>query len=122
MIFLIPLLGLISSFLFGFNFNTPSKFYLKVNTNNVHSFEIAKTVNSIKLINEEENDESKIILEESESELDLELEWFHTSSFSAYFLDVLEEKKKVLSSASFVALHYKIPLYELFCKWKLHLN
>lgn len=120
MLFLIPLLGLISSFLFGFNFNLSLK-HSKVATE-VHSFELIKSVNTVKLIDEEENDNSKIIVDESESELDLELDWFHTSYFSSYFLDILEENKKVLSSSSFVALHYKIPLYELFCKWKLHLN
>lgn len=118
MMFLIPLLGLISSFVFGFNLSLK---HTKAATE-VHSYELVKSVNTIKLIDEEENDNSKIIVDESESELDLELDWFHASYFSVYFLDSLEEKKTVLSSLSFVALQYKIPLYELFCKWKLHLS
>lgn len=120
MMFLIPLLGLLSSFVLGFNFNLPSKHSKTVT--DVHVFELEKSVNTIKLIDEEEQDDSKFIFEESESELDLELEWFHASYFYTSFLDLLEREKFVLPFSCFVALHYKIPLYELFCKWKLHLS
>lgn len=120
MLFLIPLLGLITSFSFGFS--SHSNLEGKNFKTELHSLVGDKIHPCFKYINEEDYEKTKFLVDESESEIDLESDWYFYSNISSTFLELTEETKDSVYSNNFFALQYKIPLYKLFCKWKLHLN
>ena len=120
MLFLIPLLGLITSFSFGFSSNTN---VAPTSSKTVfHAFDSAKVIPVLKYIDEEDFDKAKFLVDESESEIDLESYWYSYSNLNLSFLELHEADKTATTSCHFFALQYKIPLYKLFCKWKLHLS
>tara|TARA_R110000850_G_scaffold41434_1_gene106174 strand:- start:74749 stop:75081 length:333 start_codon:yes stop_codon:yes gene_type:complete len=67
-------------------------------------------------------DKDLVYNESEKSEFEIELDFYHNYSFSNNFLD-LKFKSGINSIAyNFHKSNQNLPLYDLFCKWKLHLS
>lgn len=66
--------------------------------------------------------ESKDLLfnESENTEIEIELNLSHDYSFTDNFLRLNYDYKKLLTSNKFLNSIQKLPLYDLFCNWKLN--
>lgn len=68
-------------------------------------------------------DNNELIYNESEkSEFEIELDWISFYSYQNSLIDKKSKSKKNLHHTDFSVTNQKRPLYDLFCKWKLHLS
>ncbi len=70
------------------------------------------------------NDEDKdLVYNESEpSESEIEVDWIHFYSFEDNFLQANTLSEPFSDFTNFHESNRKIPLYDLFCNWKLHIS
>ena len=69
-------------------------------------------------------DEVEIVFSEveAETEVEIKLKWVQLSNIYAEFLKaIVEIENNYFYSIQFSANH-KVPLYDLFCNWKLHIS
>ena len=67
-------------------------------------------------------DEVKIVFSEIEAELEFELKWGAIPAIYSNFLEAVSEKENYFSFLHQFKTNQKVPLYDLFCNWKLHLS
>ena len=122
MLFLIPMLGLITSYAIGF-----SNFANAINEANFPQKQFVKAFNTnssaLKFVEENQNqdEDSFTYDDETESEID-DLEWVHSYDSVNLLFKNIESISVHSGSFCSYSLNYKVPLYKLFCKWKFHLG
>jgi hypothetical protein len=67
-------------------------------------------------------DEVEIVFSEIEAELEFELKWGAIPTIYSNFLEAVSEKENHFSFLNQFKTNQKVPLYDLFCNWKLHLS
>jgi hypothetical protein len=67
-------------------------------------------------------DEVEIVFSEIEAELEFELKWGAIPTICSNFLEAVSEKENYFSFLHQFKINQKVPLYDLFCNWKLHLS
>lgn len=67
-------------------------------------------------------DEVKIVFSEIEAEIEFELKWGAIPTIYSNFLEAVSEKENYFSFLHQFKINLKVPLYDLFCNWKLHLS
>lgn len=100
-------------------------------TQNLISFETATQITvSNKVVKSNTNatfiafdlEDNDLLFNESEpSEFEIEFDFFHDYSFSDNFLGLQLESEKQTITYGFHKINQKLPLYDLFCNWKLNL-
>ena len=69
-----------------------------------------------------EVEESEFVFIESEPEFEVELDWFLVNSKSVKFKNSDLKQSSNLFTSSLLTSKETIPLYDLYCNWKLHLS
>ena len=67
-------------------------------------------------------DEVEIVFSEIEAELEFELKWGPIPTIYSNFLESVLEKERHFLFLHQFKTNQKVPLYDLFCNWKLHLS
>ena len=73
------------------------------------------------LISSEFDDKNLVYNETEKSESEIELDFFHDYSFQDNFLETNFKSGINSNTFNFHKSTQKLPLYDLFCNWKLHL-
>jgi len=67
-------------------------------------------------------DEVKIVFSEIEAEIEFEIKGGAIPAIYSNFLEAVSEKENYFSFLHQFETNQKVPLYDLFCNWKLHLS
>jgi hypothetical protein len=67
-------------------------------------------------------DEVEIVFSEIEAELEFELKWGFIPSSYSNFIEFASEKENCFLYVQQYKTNQKVPLYDLFCNWKLHIS
>lgn len=111
---LIPFIWTVSAVSYALNFETSTTtkktIVSKQNTSNStfqsSVFSIKKTDN---------------LIDETETEFEIEFDSFYSElHFNSSYI-FLKEAKKSFYTSSNLGLKHKVPLYDLFCNWKIHI-
>ncbi|WP_264560443.1 hypothetical protein [Flavobacterium sp. N2270] len=70
-----------------------------------------------------DNENKDLVYNESEpSETEIEVDWINFYSFEDNFLQINATSEPFSDFLNFHESNRRIPLYDLFCNWKLHLS
>lgn len=116
LVFILPMLALMLA-LYSF---APSQNSLSLETQtNVSTFDHKQspTFTSTDIV-----DKDLVYNESEKTEFEIELNFFHDYSFQDNFLELKYNSGIDSNTYNFHKSNQKLPLYDLFCNWKLHIS